>query len=181
MRQKFLSISLAFLLIAASMLSGCKKDKQIYSGTDTIDNVLVPSGQTFAIFGFSFELGRVISNLEPPGPDITIHLRTDISGVTGKYFDTDTFVESFALAGEYGSATEAKTAFDDLVDVGSPTWFSTAEDLEENQVWLFRTTEGNYVKLRLTDLTVDEQQDPPYIQVTFQWRIQPDGSSSFSK
>ncbi len=181
MRNINLLISLLVIFFFVSALSGCKKEEQRFSGTDTIDNILVPSGQTFAIFGFSFEQGEVISNLEPPGPDVTIHLETDIGGVIGKYFGTVNLVESFALEGEYQGATEAKTAFNNLLEVGTRTWQPAAWDVEENQVWLFKTSEGNYVKFRIIEIQVDEQQDPPYIEVTFEWRIQPDGSDIFSK
>ena len=78
MRNIYLVISLLVIFFLGSALGGCKKEEQRFSGTDTIDNILVPSGQSFAIFGFSFEEGKVISNLEPPGPDVTIHLETDI-------------------------------------------------------------------------------------------------------
>lgn len=181
MRNIDLVMPLLVIFFFGSALSGCKKEEQRFSGTDTIDNIIVPSGQTFAIFGFSFEQGKVISNLEPPGPDVTIHLETDISGVIGKYFGTVNLVESFAMVGEYPGATEAKNAFNNLLEVGTRTWQLAAWDVEENQVWLFKTSVGNYVKFRIIEIQVDEQQDPPYIEVTFEWRIQPDGSDIFSK
>ncbi len=181
MKSRSLQISLLLILLAGLITAGCKKDEQRFSGTDTIDNTLVPSGQTFAIFGFSFELGKVISNLEPPGPDITVHLETDINGIIGKYLGTVNLVESFALAGEYPDASEASAAFDNLLEVGTRTWQLAAWGLEENQVWLFKSSEGSYVKFRIIEIQVDEQQNPPYIEVTFKWRIQPDGSEIFSK
>lgn len=180
-KQGRLPLSLLLIFILSLGTPGCRKEDQRYSGTDTIDNVLVPSGNKYAIFGFSFELGRVISNLEPPGPDITIHLETDGNSVTGKYFDSDNLVESFALAGEYSGASEASAAFDNLLAVGTRTWQLAAWGAEENQIWLFKTSEGNYVKFRIIEIQVDEQQDPPYIAVTFGWRIQPDGADIFSK
>ena len=85
------------------------------------------------------------------------------------------------MEGEYPGATEAKTAFNNLLEVGTRTWQLAAWDVEENQVWLFKTSEGNYVKFRIIEIQVDAQQDPPYIEVTFEWRIQPDGSDIFSK
>ncbi len=181
MRYKTHKILLLVFLLIVLGLSSCKKEEDRYSGTDTIDNILVPGSQGFTVYGFSFEMGKVISNLEPPGPDVTIHLETDINGVIGKYFGTVNLVESFALEGEYPGATEAKTAFDNLLEVGTRTWQMAAWDVEENQVWLFKTSEGNYVKFRIVDIQVDEQRELPYIEVTFEWRIQPDGSDIFSK
>ena len=181
MRSRVPTVKLLSLLALMLMLSACQKEKQTNSGTVTIDNMLVPSGQTYAVFGFSFELGKIISNLEVPGPDITVHLRTDISGVTGKYFDSDNYSDSFALAGEYETEAEAKAAFNNLPEVGSPVWQQTAEDIEEHQLWLFKTSEDNYVKFRISGLEINEMMDPPFIQVSFQWQIQPDGSTSFSR
>lgn len=182
MKPRSLQISLLLIFLVVITTAGCKKDNRRYSGTDTIDNTLVPSGQVFAVFGFSFEEGRVLSNLEPPGPDITINLQTDFDGnVTGKYFDSNNLVESFTLAGEYSGASEASAAFDNLREVGSRIWQLAAWGAEENQVWLFKTSKGNYVKFRIIEIAIDEQQDPPYIDVTFEWRIQPDGADIFSK
>lgn len=183
MRPKVLTISLISVFLFMSLFSGCKKDDgRRFAGTDTIDNALVLSGQIYAVYGFSFELGRVISNLESPGPDITVNLTTDLDkAVTGKYFDSNNLVESFALVEQYASASEAATAFDNLLETGTRLWELAAWNLEENQVWLFKTSEGNYVKIRITDIVVDAQQVPPFIELTFEWRIQPDGSTSFSE
>ena len=139
-------------------------------------------GSTIPDRAMPFELGDVTSTLESPAPDITIHAERDLDGnIIGKYFLTPNLVESFALAGEYANESEALTAFNQLLEVGAPTWQLSAMDVEEHQLWLFRTSEQNYVKFRIIEIVTDNTQNPPYIEVTFEWRIQPDGSTSFDK
>ena len=183
MKPVLLKISPVVIFLVALLYGACNKDEgRSLSGTDTINNILVLSGDRYAVYGFSFEEGRVISNLEPPGPDINIFLQTDAGGnVTGKYLDSDNLVESFSFDGQYLDAGEAGTAFASLLDIGTRTWQQAAWDLEENQVWLFKTIEGNYVKFRTIDIVVDEDREPPFVELTFEWRIQPDGSTSFSE
>lgn len=173
---------IASLLLLASiiLLPGCrKKDKDPYHGIDTIDNTLYGSQPYFA-YGFSFEEGGIASTLEFPPPDITIHVNVDISGsITGKYILTPNLVESFALSAEFSTPGEATDYFNSLTETGTPVWKDSAEAVEENQVWLFRTRKDNYVKFRIIEIKTDNSQSPPYIEMTFEWRIQPDGSTTF--
>jgi hypothetical protein len=182
MKRGKILVFVSSLFLVVALLTGCKKDKgpKLF-GIDSIDNVLYGS-QVYYAMGFSFELGDITSTLELPPPDITIHVHKDIDGnIAGKYFNTPQLVESFAFAGEYAGASEAKTAFDQLLEVGTRNWQLSAMDVEENQVWLFLTSEGNNVKFRIMEIITDNSQNPPYIQVKFEWRIQPDGSTSFSE
>ena len=173
----------AVLLLATLLLTmaGCKKrDRDPYHGIDTIDNVLYGSQPYYAL-GFSFEKGEPVSTLEFPPPDITIHVNVDINGnITGKYILTPNLTESFALAASLGSAAEASDYFDSLLEVGTPAWLEIAGGVEENQVWLFRTRNDNYVKFRIIELKTDNSQYPPWIEMEFEWRIEPDGSTTFS-
>ena len=168
------------LMIALLLPASCSKsDNNSYHGVDTIDNKLYGSTTYYAL-GFSFELGKLTSTLEAPAPDITIHVNTDVDGnITGKYINTPNLVESFALSATLNSAAEAEDHFDSLLDVGNPTWYLSATDVSENQVWIFKTAKGSYVKFRIIDLNTDNSANPPFVEMKFEWRIQPDGSPVF--
>ncbi|MCD4769896.1 MAG: hypothetical protein K8R35_07000 [Bacteroidales bacterium] len=160
--------------------TGCTKENE-YSdhGTDTIDNIIFGTTLYYAI-GFSFELGTLVHTNEIPEPDITVHANASPTSLSA-YLDTPNLIESYTLLSENDSEADAKTFFDSFLEVGSYNWSLFATNVMENQVWLFKTREGNYVKLRIIDLLVEETSGPPYARVTFEWRIQKDGSTKFTE
>jgi len=181
MRNALFFSSKLIILLIVILFSGCeKKDKDKYYGIDTIDNTLYGS-QFYYALGFSFETGSERSTIESPPPDITIHVGTDIHGnITSKYANTPNLIESFALAASLDTPEEAKESFNNLRDPGSPVWSLSAAELEENQVWLFKTSEGNLVKFRVIELNTDNSINPPKVEMKFEWRLQPGGSSIFT-
>ncbi|MEE4115072.1 MAG: hypothetical protein V2I37_02835 [Marinilabiliaceae bacterium] len=168
------------MLVVLIVLAACSKnDNDRYHGVDTIDNKLYGSTTYYAL-GFSFELGKLTSTLEAPAPDITIHVNTDVDGnITGKYINTPNLIESFALAASLPGVAEAEDYFDSLLDAGNPAWFASATNVAENQVWIYKTAKGNYVKFRIIELNTDNAASPPFVEMKFEWRIQPDGSPLF--
>jgi hypothetical protein len=176
-----IELSKVLIIFALVLFTDCsKKDKDRYHGIDTIDNQLYGT-QTYYALGFSFELGPTSSTLEAPSPDITIHLSTDLGGnITGQYFNTPNLIESFSFIGTFGSAAEAQDQFDSLLEVGTRTWELSASGVEENQLWLFKTSDGNYVKIRTIELRTDNSVYPPYVEIKFEWRMQPGGATTFS-
>ena len=180
MKKTEIRISIIAALLLVLLFSGCSKDNNDrFHGVDTIDNKLYGT-QTYYALGFSFETGKTSSTLESPAPDITIHVSTDIDGnITGKYINTPNLTESFALAASLQNAIEAEDYFNNLAEVGTPTWVLNAGNVEINQVWLFKTSKGNYVKFRIIELNTDNGVYPPFVEMKFEWRIQPDGSTTF--
>ncbi len=170
------------LLVMTGVLASCDKEPEnINAGQFTIDNTLYGNGPYYAI-GYSFEQGRELQTNEAPGPDITVHAKTDAQGtVSGAYLDTPNLTASFALAGDFNSVTDAKSFFDDLLTLGNYSWMLFADGISENQVYVFETRKENYVKFRIIDLVLDDNGDGPYAEVTIEWRIQPDGSTTFSQ
>ena len=170
------------LLVLTGILVSCNKEPEnIYAGEFTIDNILYGYGPYYAI-GYSFEQGKELKTNEAPGPDITVHAKTDAQGaVSGAYLDTPNLMASFALAGDLNTAAEAKSFFDNLLEVGNYSWTLFADDISENQVYIFKTRKDNFVKFRIKDLVLDDSGDGPYAEVTIVWIIQPDGSTTFSQ
>lgn len=174
----------AAVLLLPGLLTSCEKEpEQVTSGEFTIDNTLYGQGPYYAI-GFSFEQGRKLKTSDVPGPDITVHARTDAGGdIEGAYLDTPMLVESFALAGEFDTAAEAGAFFNELVDIepASYDWVLSADGIRVNQVWLFKTREDNYARFMIKSLLLDDAGGVPYAEVTAAWHIQPDGSTTFSQ
>ena len=163
------------MLLAVS----CEKEGAGTGGGEfTIDNTLYGYGPYYAI-GYSFEQGSKISTMESPGPDITVHARTDAEGnVSGAYIDTPQLTESFALTGEFDTEAEAKSFFDQLLSPGSYTWLAYADEVQENQVWLFKTASEDYVKIRIINLLLSDTAEGPRVELTAEWSMLPAGTKS---
>jgi|GEM_PF-1192766 len=182
MKQTIRIFYLLGLIIISGLMASCDKEPEsVIAGEFTIDNALYGFGPYYAI-GFSFEQGCKVQTNEAPEPDITVHARTDARGaVSGAYLDTPNLVPSFALAGDFATGTAAKTFFDALLTIGSYTWTLFADDISENQVYIFKTRKENYVKFRIKNLVLSDTDDGPYAEVNIEWRIQADGSTTFSQ
>jgi len=178
---RYVKTTVLIFVFLVLMTASCRKEKgDKYYGTTTIDNTLYGTGPYYAL-GFSFDLGIEVRTSDSPGPDITVHAITDVNSVpTGAYLDTPNLVESFSLVGKGDNENDAKTLFDNLRETEATQWMLFANTIEEHQVWLFKTSGGNYVKIRIVDLLVNEGLSGPYAEVTFEWRMQPDGSTTFS-
>ncbi|MDZ7739151.1 MAG: hypothetical protein U5K32_08830 [Bacteroidales bacterium] len=175
---------MAAALTLLLLLDSCEKDpEQATGGVFTIDNTLYGQVQFYAI-GFSFEQGRKLKTSDVPGPDITVHARTGATGgIEGAYIDTPNLVESFALAGGFGSEAEAKTFFDGLLEIepASYNWVLNADDVRMHQVWIFKTSEDNYVRFMIKDLVLEDGDGVAYAELTAEWLIQADGSTTFEQ
>lgn len=176
MKIQFVLLTLFFVAI-----SGCKKENgPATSGTATIESTLHGTGPYFA-YGFSFSQAGLVKTTASPGPDITLYASKNLDGSLKEIsLETDNFNSSFSLKGEYTTEDEARTAFKGLLEVGSPQWIASALPLRKNQVWLFRTAEGKYVKIRVISTVEEMIQIVPYGSCTFEWVCQPDGSTTFT-
>lgn len=170
------------LILSLGVITACtKKNERLLSGEAIIDNILYGNGPYYAI-GFSFEQGKELATNQSPGPDITVHAITNTAGnITGAYVDTPNMTESFALMGEFDSGDEAKTFFNNLKETGSADWLAFANDIEVDQVWIFKTSEANYVKIRIISVVIEDALSGAFSEVAFEWQIQPDGSIIFTK
>ena len=168
--------SLVIILLLALLPAGCRKGNDTKtSGTVTIDNRLYGTMDYYAL-GFSFSKDSKISTHGNPGPDITI----DNDGTLGdvRLLDNN-FLDSFYKAGEFSDATSASQAFDMLMIPVVKQYVVWADSIKPNQIWIFKTGDDHYAKLRIisTDSKVIENRN--YAECTFEWVYQPDGSFTF--
>jgi len=172
-----------FIPVLALMVlfSGCGGDEQQTSGTIILSSELYDSGSYYYALGLSFdEAGEV-----PTLPD---QYRADIWLLAGQvtaggpvvpFLTANNLNPPFALTGTYGSETLAKNAFSELRSVGSYTWIDLAEPLAANQVWVVRTRDAGYAKLRIISVTLNTSVTPAIATCSLEWVWQPDGSSTF--
>lgn len=167
----------------AVMAAACSKDNKPVpvSGTVTLSSKSVPGGGTFYVLGFTFSTASTTRSTSTPKPDITLLHETDLAGeYTGSYFDGSTELPPFSLYGEYANAAAAEAAFDALITVpGGAVWVETGDGLAINQIWIVRTAEEKYAKIRIISLDVISAMSPVNSECRFEWVFQPDGTTTF--
>jgi hypothetical protein len=163
------------------MLAGCGGDKQKTSGTITLSSMLYDSGSYYYAMGLSFdEAGEVPTLPDQYRADITLQAGPVVTGgPVVAYLTANTFDPPFALTGAFATVSEAESAFSALLSVGSYSWVDLAAPLAANQLWVVKTRDGNYAKLRIISMALDTSGDDPVATCTLEWVWQPDGSSTF--
>jgi hypothetical protein len=169
----------AFILLAAFIfIQGCtKKESTRTSGIDTIDNVTYFS-TTYFLYGFSFSGAKLVSTSANPEPDITLVVNNETPPAR-LTLQADNLKPSFYKVGDFADETSAKSAFDNLKTVSVTQWEDMADPVNDNQVWIFRSGNSTYTKIRIVSTINETRQSVPYGECTFQWIYQPDGSTTF--
>jgi hypothetical protein len=158
-----------------TLLAGCKKDESTRSsGIDTIDNTVYKT-TTYYSLGFSFSMAKKISNLSVPGPDITLYLDNSNSFS----FLTNNYLPSIYKIGDYSDQAAAVSAFNGLKTIGTYQWKDIADQLSANQVWIYRSNDEKYTKIRIISTLNEVRDGKSYGECTFEWLSQPDGSLTF--
>ena len=170
------------ILLLFSIMSGCKKDnKPGLSGTVTIDNKLYGTTTYYAL-GFTFSTAKKTSTLNVPPADITIDGFTfTVNNKDSIVLDfyADNFLPSFFNYGTYPDGSAASTAFKNLTSFSPPQWTDLGDNVNENQIWLFRTSANKYAKIRVISTVRGTGPIKPVAECTFEWAYQPDGTPTF--
>jgi hypothetical protein len=171
--------SIFIILLAIAIASaGCTKTENTpTSGMATIDNTVYISTTYYSI-GFSFSEAKLISNLENPGPDITVYVNKDIVPYR-LIFQADNLLPSFYKFGEFADEATAITAFKNLTTFTVSEWSDMADPIAPNQVWIYRSGKDCYSKIRIISTVNEMRQNIAYGECKFQWVHQPDGSTTF--
>lgn len=176
--------TLYFLLAFSLLASACSKgDELARSGVATIDNTTFQSN-TYYIYGFSFARAGKVSTLESPGPDISIYVNP--VNTSSLLFIANNLHPSFLKIGDFGSLSDAQDAFNNLKEVPMTTeWVDLAEPILPNQVWVYRSGDEEYTKIRIISTIAEQRMSTllnrfvDYGECSFEWVHQPDGSIIF--
>jgi len=173
-----------FILILVFTITGCKKEPEpVYSGKVTINNKRAGTDPTYYLIGFHVPTGRTIPDVNNQLDVISVLSDYDVNFNPKKiYFVTNNLKNSFFRYGQYNDIEEAKIAFDLLTNFSEPKkWTEIGDSVKINQIWLYRTSDQKYAKLRIIDTVLKKIADmpDPYAECTFEWVFQPDGTKSF--
>ena len=172
--KRYLYILLSIFLI----LPGCTKVEKIRtSGIDTIDNIIYQS-TTYYSFGFSFSKAKLVPTYPAPGPDITLFVNIDnLPHILT--LQANNLNPSFYKVGDFADENAAKSAFNNLKTVSVSQWQDMADPINTNQIWIYRSGNDTYAKIRIVNSVNEIRQNIPYGECKFQWVYQPDGSLTF--
>jgi hypothetical protein len=176
------------LVLMALMAAGCDglfgpgKSGEIQLSSQKFGN------ESYYLFGYGYEQGEYyrFPYKGEPIPDIINEEYRVIEGgeVTSlPGFNTPAQVNGFALAGQFATLDEARSFYKDYRQVEEGLQFETVSDtVELYQVWIQKTSAGNYVKLLIKDIALNEGESGNiYNEVTMDYTYQPDGSTEFPR
>ena len=173
------------LLLILIIISCSKKEENIAkktSGEATINSILYGYGPYYTI-GFSFSEGSLVKypDVTEVEADITILPIESLDGtVTGAYLESPGIKESFSLTAEYSSSESALNFYNNYKQIIDSVFYELAMPLEENQIWTFLTRYNKYAKLMILRVSIiRDQNNSSYVETTFKWQYQPDGSKLF--
>lgn len=171
------------LILLIPFVTGCKKeDNPDTSGTITINNKNAGTAPTYYINGFHVPTGTIIADLNNQLDIITINPDFDVNyNPLSLYFSTNNFRNSFYKYGSYPDEQSAINAFNNLTSFTSPQWTDMGANVAINQIWLYRTDDDRYAKLRIISTIMEKRPEMifPYSECTFEWVFQTDGSQTF--
>jgi hypothetical protein len=170
-------ILILFLIVL--LMPSCKKqtDNPV-SGTVTINNILKmdPKTQDYYSMGFLFSAGKIVSSHDTPPPDINI---INDGSPGNLILEANNLENSFYKVGQYPGAASAKNIFDALTAPVVTQWVVWADSIKPDQVWLYKSGNEHYTKIRIISASSDFSNSKNYSECTFEWVYQPDGSLTF--
>ncbi len=158
-------------------MSCTKVEKTPTSGISTIDNTIFNPLNPY-VYGFSFSKAGLVSTKTNPGPDILLFVNIDNSQHR-LTLQVNNLKPSLFKVGDFADEPAAIAAFNTLTTVSVTQWLDMADPLSANQVWLYKTGDDKYAKIRIVSTVNEIRQLIPYGECTFQWVYQPDGSTTF--
>ncbi|HPC98522.1 MAG TPA: hypothetical protein P5257_06340 [Bacteroidales bacterium] len=171
---------------AIVFLTGCTKESgPVYSGTMTINNKPVATTPTYYTEGFHVPTGKKVADINNSRDIISVASVFGPADYTPIKinFITNNFKNAFFRFGGYSSSQEAVASFNNLKQFTPPLWTELGDSVAANQIWLYRTDDDRYAKIRIISTLHEKRPDMPrpYAECTFEWVFQPDGTMTFPK
>ena len=181
MNRYVLLLALIFVSAGCKMLFGPDK-----TGEFRLSSEKTLSGDTFHQFGYAYEDSEFyrFPYEKDPLPDIINEGFRVLEGdetIELPGFNTPGRTNGFALVGEFTNLDDAKDFFNGYHKVEEGLQFSVESDIvKEFQVWVQKTSVGNYVKLLVKEAeSLEGEAGNKYSELLLTYTYQPDGSTEF--
>jgi len=171
------------LFIIPVFLAGCDKENGMIptSGEATLDSRLYfnEKTQNYYTKGFSFAKGKVV-NYERfvSAADILVRPLEDTE-IVGVYMESPDNDEAFKRMEQFDLAEDAAAFFNNLKLITVTLFDYWANPIGENEIYAFQTIDQKYAKIWIKTIEIFNDLPDSYVQVTFQWEYQPDGTKVF--
>jgi hypothetical protein len=161
---------------------GCQSQEHMNRGEVVISSKFNFDAAT--VMGYNFELGKSTSfpSTGDPLPDIIVDQFRLVDGSVEPGFSSPSNPDGFWKAGEFTKLSESMAYFEDELQSVDPTvsFTPSTDTVRKYQVYVLKTTPGNYVKIHVTDIWQMEDAAGKYIDVKIDYHYQPEGATSFS-
>ena len=176
-------VLLAVLILASA---GCK----MFRGPDKKGEYRLSSekflAESYYLFGYSYEDSEFYRYPfeKDPVPDIINEGYRVLQGdetIELPGFTTPGRMNGFALIGEFDNLEDAEDYYKDYKSVDDGLQYSVeSEIVEAYQVWIQKTSTGNYVKLLVKEAeSLEGEEGNKYSEVLIEYTYQPNGSRDF--
>ena len=177
---------LVLLVALVLTATGCK----MLFGPDKKGEIRLSSEKSgtevYYLFGYHYEDSEFyrFPYEKDPVPDIINEGTRVLQGETTvelPSFNTPGQTNGFALVGQFLSLEDAREFYEDYDRVEEGLQFAVETGIvEENQVWVQKTSAGNYVKLLLKEVeSLEGEGGEKYSEVLLDYTYQSDGSRDF--
>ena len=170
-------------LAVVLLFSGCRVQERRNWGEVIISSMF--NFDAASVMGYNFELGRSTSfpSTGDPLPDIIVDQYRLIEGSVKPGFTSPSNPAGFWKAGEFGTLSESMDFFENELKTVDPTvdFTPSTDTVRKYQVYVLKTTPGNYAKIHVTEIWQVEDASGKHIDVKIDYHYQPEGSTSFSE
>jgi len=181
--MRYRVVLLGVLILASA---GCK----MFRGPDKTGEFRLSSekflAESYYLFGYTYEDSEFYRYPfeKDPIPDIINEGFRVLQGeetIELPGFTTPGRTNGFVLVGEFDNLADARDFYKDYKTVDDGLQFTVESDIVEvHQVWVQKTSAGNYVKLLVKEAeSLEGEEGNKYSEVLVEYAYQPDGSTEF--
>ena len=167
------------------LLNACEEEDLKNGNEITLSSEFHGPVNQYYRFGYSFEKAKFFQI--PPAaadevPDIFLEdiLLPGEENLTAFLYSEESNKNGILKVSDFNTLAEAEDFYSGYTEAIVDTWTSFTEALQNYQVYIFKTSDNNYVKLLIQDVRiVDNLSFPDFMEVDLKYFIQRDGSVIF--
>lgn len=179
MKKRWIIIPALIVLIA-----GCETEESVpeQSGTFILSSEKILAGESYVVYGFSFEQSELIrySITQSKKPDLLLTDSTNVANeIIGGILTSPSNDDAFHLEGEFASAGEALSFYENYTQVTATRFSMFGRPVHKNQVWTVQTARETYAKILIKSVAIISAGNA-HVEAEIQWHYQKDGSGDLS-